>query len=106
MVSSRDVDNAIKELLAKQDGSSGRNISAIFVGGRLSGVRMSHKELLKAGNGNFSLRWSQMPEGMHNQITENLDLEDQPEVDGYLGPMLDGNELRYETQEVYDIMSD
>ena len=29
-----------------------------------------------------------------------------PMIDGYLSPMLDGGRLRYETQEIYDLMFD
>ena len=33
------------------------------------------------------------------------ELDNQPIYDGFLGPMWDGGRLRYETQEVYDILS-
>lgn len=37
----------------------------------------------------------------HNPILDN-----QPMFEGFLSPMLDGGMLRYETQEVYDLMFD
>ena len=33
-------------------------------------------------------------------------LDNQPMFEGFLSPMLDGGMLRYETQEVYDLMFD
>ena len=33
------------------------------------------------------------------------ELDNQPEFDGFLGPMWDGGMLRYETAEVYDMLS-
>lgn len=33
------------------------------------------------------------------------ELDDQPVYTGWLGPMWDGGKLRYETQEVYDMLS-
>lgn len=94
----------IEELQAKQDGSHAIPHAAFFVGGRYHGRYMTHEELKKVGNGKFTIRWSALSE--HNPLVENPDLEDQPMVDGYLSPMWDGGRLRYETQEVYDMMFD
>ena len=33
------------------------------------------------------------------------ELDNQPIIKGFLSPMYDGGKLRYETQEVYDILS-
>lgn len=33
------------------------------------------------------------------------ELDNQPEFEGFLGPMWDGGMLRYETPEIYDILS-
>lgn len=96
--------NDMKQVQAAQDGSHAHNIPAVFVGGKYNGLMVDHDTLMKMGNGQFTLRWSQLKQ--HNPLTINLDLEDQPMVDGYLSPMQDGNKLRYETQEVYDLMSD
>ena len=104
MRDAHDIEKEIDELLARQDGGCAIPHSAFFVGGRYHGCYMTHEELKAAGNGKFSLRWSALSE--HNPLTENLDLEDQPLVDGYIGPMWDGGRLRYETQEVYDALFD
>lgn len=93
-----------KKVHDAQDGSHAIPRDGFFVGGRFHGRYMTHKELLANGNGKFSPRWSAMK--YHNDLLVNINLEDQPEIDGYLSPMLDGNYLRYETQEVYDSMFD
>ena len=87
----------------KQDGRYGKKLNAVFVGGRWNGIEVDHNTLLKLGNGGFTERYSQAKNS--NELLINLDLEDQPKVSGYVGPMLDGGQLRYETQEVYDILS-
>lgn len=33
------------------------------------------------------------------------ELDNQPTLEGYCGPMWDGDALRYETQEIYDALS-
>ena len=106
MINAEQVEKVINELYNSQDGSHAIPHAAFFVGGRYHGLYMTHEELRKVGNGKFTLRWSALPEGHHNPLTDNLDLEDQPLVDGYLSPMWDGGRLRYETQEVYDAMFD
>ena len=104
MENKRSIFDEIKELQTMQDGTYAIPHTAFFVGGRYHGRYMTHKELKNVGNGKFSLRWSALSD--HNPLTENLDLEDQPEVDGYLGPMWDSGYLRYETQDVYDALCD
>lgn len=93
-----------KRVLASQNGSyANKNLRAIFVGGRYSGMNISHSELEALGNGEFTLRFSACKS--HNPSLINLDLEDQPLVDGYLSPILDGGVLRYVTQEICVSMS-
>lgn len=99
----REHEEDFNSVCSKQDGSFAKDIPAYFVGGRFNGLYLPHDELMKRGNGRFSPRWSAMK--VHNPLTVNLDLEDQPKVNGYVGPMLDGGFLRYETQEMYDILS-
>lgn len=91
----RDIETEIAKVLSHQDGSHGFPLNAIFCGGQYNGRIVTHEQLMKMGNGKFSLRWSQLPEWMHNKDRDFLETEDQPEVDGYLGPMKDGNRLRY-----------
>lgn len=88
------------ETTSKQDGSHAIPRPGFFVGGKYHGLYMTHADLLRKGNGTFTPRWSAMK--YHNKELVNLDLEDQPMIDGYLSPMLDGGYLRYETQEKYD----
>ena len=38
-------------------------------------------------------------------LVRREELDNQPQFEGYLGPMWDGDCLRYETQEVYDMLS-
>ncbi len=79
-------------------------MKAVFVGGRLNGKTMSIVEVLhKHCNGKFTEDLSAIRAAggfCHSPVLDN-----QPLVDGYLSPMLDGGMLRYETQEVYDFLS-
>lgn len=100
----RKAEEEFNRIHSAQDGTHAVPHSAFFVGGRFHGLYMTHEELRKNGNGTFTPRWSVMPE--HNDLLVNLDLEDQPMVDGYLSPMWDGGRLRYETQSAYDVNSD
>ena len=96
----RESEEDMKCVEASQDGSyANKTLRAYFVGGRYDGMDISHEELEALGNGKYTLRFSALK--IHNKSLLNLDLEDQPLVDGYLSPMLDGGILRYETQEVY-----
>lgn len=38
-------------------------------------------------------------------LTSRVELDLQPELDGYAGPMWDGGKLRYETWEIYEGLS-
>lgn len=77
---------------------------AEFVGGELNGRKMPVQRI-------WTFHWN-------GQVTENYsvkrmqgycvpreELDSQPMVDGYLSPMWDGDHLRYETPEVYDMLS-
>ncbi len=83
----------IEEISKTQNGSFGWDLPAYFCGGKYHGKYMTHKELLAVGNGTFTIRWS---EAGGNTLSINLGLEDQPRVDGYYEPMMDGRFLRYE----------
>lgn len=39
------------------------------------------------------------------RCVHRAELDNQPIFEGFLSPMWDGGELRYETQEVYDMLS-
>ena len=104
MMESKDMyDREFAKVVSSQDGSHAVPHAAFFVGGKYHGLYMTHEELKAKGNGEFTPRWSAMK--YHNKNLINLNLEDQPMIDGYLAPMWDCGHLRYETAEVYDYMS-
>ena len=104
MLESKDkYEKEFAKVVSVQDGSYAIPHAAFFVGGEYHGLYMTHEELKAKGNGDFTPRGAAMK--YHNSALINLNLEDQPMVDGYLSPMWDGGYLRYETQEVYDRMS-
>ncbi|MBR4377335.1 MAG: hypothetical protein IKP50_00395 [Bacilli bacterium] len=39
------------------------------------------------------------------RCVHRAELDNKPEYEGFIGPMWDGGRFRYETQEVYDILS-
>ena len=45
-------------------------------------------------------------ERMHGLVVPREELDEQPQFEGFLGPMWDGDKLRYETQSVYDLFFD
>lgn len=79
-------------------------MKAIFAGGRFNNMVMSMEEVRKIGNGRFSTDFSK--ERAMGATVPRKELDNQPQVDGYLGPMWDGGKLRYETQEVYNLLSE
>ena len=87
-------DHAIKQMLTM----------CHFVGGKHNGVRMTEAQVEKdLCNGKHSEDLSEARNAggcVHHAVLDNC-----PMVDGYLSPMWDGGELRYETQEVYDALS-
>ncbi len=92
-----------KRVTEKQDGRFAKDVPAIFVGGPFNGQKINHALLMAMKCKGYTPRWSQM-----NGINHSLDyvcLEDQPVIEGYLSPCMDGGYLRYETQEVYDALS-
>ena len=79
-------------------------MEAIFVGGKLNGMRMTVEEIkAKYWNGKLSEDLSALR--ARGILVHRAELDNQPLVDGYYGPMWDGNKLRYETPEVYDMLS-
>ena len=78
---------------------------AQFVGGRLNGQVMDVAFVIANHcNGNYTEDLSAVR--ARGGFCCNPILDNQPMVDGYLSPMLDGGMLRYETQEVYDMFFD
>ena len=75
-----------------------------FVGGKLNGKTIPLKEVwMFYWNGKCTADLSE--ERARGAWVHRAELDNQPEVDGYLGPMWDGDHLRYETPEVYDMLS-
>ena len=84
-----------------------------FVGGKYHNMRMPLEAVEAIGNGRYSKDWS--IERAQGAIAPREELDNQPLVDGYLAPMWDGIRvdnrceqyavLRYETFEVYDMLS-
>ena len=77
---------------------------AHFVGGRLNG-QVLDVEVVKAKycNGKFTEDLSEVR--ARGGCVHRAELDNHPKVDGYLSPMWDGGMLRYETPEVYDMLS-
>lgn len=87
----------------------GKELNAYFFGGRFDGQVVTHNELIEIGNGKFT---EDLTEVRNNGgWVHREELDNQPKVDGYVGPMYDVDywtkepHLRYETQEVYDKLS-
>ena len=85
-----------------------------FVGGRYHKMRMPKEAVVAIGNGCYSIDWSE--ERAMGWTTPREELDNQPMVDGYAGPMWDGVRkdgfdeptyavLRYESYAVYDELS-
>lgn len=99
---------------------------AQFFGGKYDGKTVDYDQLLKMGCGEFTEDLSEIRE--KGGLVRRAELDNQPLVDGYLSPIWDGLRyngkyefqcteeekasiepvaiLRYETQEVYDLMFD
>ena len=82
-----------------------------FVGGKWDGQVLPRNMVYDLRNGLSEdlTEWRN-----HGAVVHRAELDNQPEFDGYLGPMWDGTikingeeygVLRYETQEVYDLLS-
>ena len=92
-------------------------MKALFVGGRLNKELIDVEELVNLPE--FSGRYTETATEKAKRISElakkgiyfyfcnapRAELCGQPIMNGYLGPMLDGDKIRYETQEVYDLLS-
>ena len=79
-------------------------MKALFVGGRYHGLVVDEEQLKEMGNGEFTEDLSELR--AKGCCVHRAELDNQPLVDGYLSPMLDGGKLRYETQQVYDMFAD
>lgn len=77
-------------------------MKAVFVGGKYHCQIMDVDDVRKISNGT-SRDWSIARNA--GALVPRAELDNQPTVDGYLGPFWDGGRLRYETQEVYDMLS-
>ena len=99
-----------------------------FVGGKLNGARMEREEVEAIATGHH---WDASKERAAGRLVHGPDLDNQPKVDGYVGPMRDGERvmgtdgkwhytfdrftaaipeqravvIRYETREVYNTLS-
>lgn len=79
-------------------------MEAIFVGGKLNGQVMPVEKVIREYcNGHYTEDLSEIRK--RGGCVHRKELDNQPMVDGYLSPMWDGGMLRYETQEVYNMLS-
>lgn len=79
-----------------------------FVGGKLNNRILTREEINKISN---ELTKDYSKEREMGITVHRKELDNQPMVEGYIGPMYNGIDygkifLRYETQEVYDMLSD
>lgn len=80
-------------------------MKAYFAGGRYNGLEIDTQVILESNlwNGELTEDLSEIRAG--GGCVHRAELDNQPKVNGYLGPMWDGDGIRYETQEVYDMLS-
>lgn len=79
-------------------------MKAIFVGGKLNGTVTTTEEIkAKYWNGKLTEDLSEVR--ARGGLVHREELDNQPMVDGYLSPMWDGDGIRYESPEVYDMLS-
>ena len=77
---------------------------AVFYGGKYDGQMMTEWQVeQKLCNGQHSYDGKETR--ANGGVCHFAVLDNNPLVDGYLSPMWDGGRLRYETQEVYDVLS-
>lgn len=85
-----------------------------FVGGRYHKMRMPKEAVVAIGNGSYTKDWT--CERNMGELVPREELDAQPKVTGYAGPMWDGMRrdglngevyavLRYESGPVYDLLS-
>lgn len=74
-----------------------------IVGGPLEGVYNRKYVMENFHNGRYTQDYS----GVRGKgfICQRKELDKQPKINGYLGPMWNGNSLRYETASVYNALS-
>ena len=79
-------------------------MKAIFVGGKLNGTVTTTEEIkAKYWNGKLTEDLSEVR--ARGGLVHREELDNQPMVDGYLSPMWDGDGIRYETYEQYELLS-
>lgn len=81
-------------------------MNAVFVGGRYAGRTVDVDEIYWTPgmwNGFETPDYSEIRAS--GGLAPRAELDHQPKVSGYVGPMWDGGMLRYETVEVYDALS-
>lgn len=80
-------------------------MKAEFVGGKYNGMIMDTQEILNSAIWNGKLTEDLSEIRAKGGCVHRAELDNQPMVDGYLSPMWDGDGIRYETWEVYDMLS-
>ena len=80
-------------------------MKAYFAGGRYNGLEIDTQVILESNLWNGELTEDLSEIRARGGCVHRAELDNQPMVDGYLSPMWDGDGLRYETQEVYDMLS-
>jgi len=75
---------------------------AEFVGGKYNGWTPRVEDVWKVADG-VTEDLSEIRK--RGGCVHRAELDNQPTVSGYCGPMWDGNHLRYETWEVYEMLS-
>ena len=78
-------------------------MKARFVGGKYNGLVIEVEAVEALSNGKRSRDYSEARK--RGALVPREELDNRPLVDGYLSPVWDGGMLRYETFEVYDILS-
>jgi len=77
-------------------------MQCVFVGGKYNGWKPDVSEVWKIADGMTEDLSEIRKQGGCVHMAE---LDNQPTVSGYCGPMWDGGKLRYETWDVYDMLS-
>ena len=77
-------------------------MKAVFIGGKYNELVCEVSEVWKFANGKTK---SYAEERAKGYCVPRVELEGQPTVEGYCGPMWNGGMLRYETWEVYEMLS-
>ena len=80
-------------------------MKAYFAGGRYNGLEIDTQVILESNLWNGELTEDLSEIRARGGWVHRAELDNQPKVNGYLSPMWDGDGLRYETQEVYDMLS-